>query len=271
MDDLIAWIYEYYIDPVIYDTGYNPINTVTWALLLGISILGLIRIFRHFKIKMDEQLLLHTMPYVLAGSSLRVIEDAELVRPPASYLLITPLIYFLVFLVTGASLILCTRFGGRKSLQIYSSIGLLWMFINLAALSIVGIQRPMVPAAVLILGSLLTASFFIMRKVVPWLSFLDDRFNLAILYAHLLDASSTYIGVDWFGYYEKHVVPTYLINFFGTASIMYPLKLLVLLPVLSILDSSMEDPSLRNLTKIVLITLGLAPAIRNTLRLTLGI
>jgi uncharacterized membrane protein len=52
---------------------------------------------------------------------------------------------------------------------------------------------------------------------------------------------------------------------------MYPLKLLVLLPVLSILDTSMEDPSLRNLTKLVLITLGLAPAVRNTLRLTLGI
>jgi uncharacterized membrane protein len=33
----------------------------------------------------------------------------------------------------------------------------------------------------------------------------------------------------------------------------------------------MEDSSLRNLTKLALITLGLAPAIRNTLRLTLGI
>jgi len=92
-----------------------------------------------------------------------------------------------------------------------------------------------------------------------------------ILYAHMLDASSTYVGMDWFGYYEKHVVPTFLIDLVGTAAIMYPLKLLILLPLLKIIDSYIEDPSLRNLTKLTLITLGLAPALRNTLRLALGV
>ncbi len=87
----------------------------------------------------------------------------------------------------------------------------------------------------------------------------------------MLDASSTYIGVDWFGYYEKHVVPTILIDLTGTAAVMFPLKLIILLPVLSMIDGSMKDASLRNLTKLALITLGLAPAVRNTLRLALGI
>ena len=63
---------------------------------------------------MDEKLVLYTLPYVLAGSSLRVIEDAGLVTPPASYLLITPLIYFLVFFVTTASLILTRKFLGEN-------------------------------------------------------------------------------------------------------------------------------------------------------------
>ncbi len=92
-----------------------------------------------------------------------------------------------------------------------------------------------------------------------------------IIYAHMLDASSTYIGVDWFGYYEKHVVPTFLIDLTGSAAVMFPLKLLVLLPVLSMIDNSVEDRSLRNLIKLTLITLGLAPAVRNTLRLALGV
>jgi uncharacterized membrane protein len=269
--ELGTWIYKYYINPIIYDTGYNPVNTITWAVLLGIFVLGMIRVFRRLNIRMDEQILLYTIPYILAGSSLRVIEDAELVKPPISYLLITPLIYFLVFLVTAASLILCRRFGGQKSCRIYASIGLLWTFINLAALSTIGIHKPVVPAAVFFLGTLLTGAILILRWRLSWLNFLDNRYNLTILYSHMLDASSTYVGVDYFGYYEKHVVPTFLIDLTGTAAVMYPLKLLVLLPVLSILDSSMEDSSLRNLTKLALITLGLAPAIRNTLRLTLGI
>ena len=92
-----------------------------------------------------------------------------------------------------------------------------------------------------------------------------------IIYAHMLDASSTYYGVDWFGYYEKHVVPTFLIDLTGSAAIMFPLKLAILLPVLYMIDKSMQEPSLRNLTKLTLITLGLAPAVRNTLRLALGI
>ena len=36
-----------------------------------------------------------------------------------------------------------------------------------------------------------------------------------IIYAHMLDASSTYLGVDWFFYHEKHVLPTYLIDLAG--------------------------------------------------------
>jgi uncharacterized membrane protein len=265
------WAYKYYAEPIIYDTGYNPVNTVTWAILLGICILGLIRIFKRLDLKVDEKFVLYTIPYVLAGSSLRVIEDADLVKPPASYMLITPLIYFLVFFVTTASLILTRRFLGPKFHHAYAAIGLFWTFVNLAALSTVGVQRPMVPIAVILLGTLLTGIIYLLRMPLPQLDFLDNRYNLAILYAHTLDASSTYIGVDWFGYYEKHVVPKYLIDLSGTAAIMYPLKLLVLLPLLSIIDKYIEDKSLLNLTKLALIVLGLAPAIRNTLRLTLGI
>ena len=265
------WVYKYYVEPIIYDSGYNPVNTITWAILLGICILGLIRIFKRLDLKMDEKLVLYTLPYVLAGSSLRVIEDAGLVTPPASYLLITPLIYFLVFFVTTASLILTRKILGENFHRVYATIGLLWTFVNLAILSTIGIQRPLVPVAVLFLGTFLTGIIYLLRVPLPQLNFLDNRYNLAILYSHMLDASSTYIGVDWFGYYEKHVVPTYLIDLTGTAAIMYPLKLLVLLPLLSIIDKYIEDKSLLNLTKLALIVLGLAPAIRNTLRLTLGI
>ena len=265
------WVYKYYAEPIIHDTGYNPVNTVTWAILLGFSILGLIKIFKRLDLKMDEKLVLYTLPYVLVGSSLRVIEDAGLVKPPVSYLLITPLIYFLVFFVTTASLILTRKILGENFHRTYAAIGLFWTFVNLAALSTVGIQNPLVPVSVFFLGTLLTGLIYTLRLPLPRLNFLGNRYNLAILYSHMLDASSTYIGVDWFGYYEKHVVPTYLIDLTGTAAIMYPLKLLVLLPLLSILDKSIEDRSLLNLTKLALIVLGLAPAIRNTLRLTLGI
>jgi len=103
--DLADWIYRYYNHPIIYDTSYNPVDTITWAVVLGLAILGLVKLFRHYRLAIDEQLVLSTLPYILAGSSLRVIEDAELLEPPWSYLLITPLIFFLVFLISQTKVI----------------------------------------------------------------------------------------------------------------------------------------------------------------------
>ena len=271
LDGLASFVHKYYIDPIIYDTGYNPVDTVTWAIILGLAILGLIKLLRRWDVLMDERLLLSTLPYILAGSSLRVIEDADLVALPWRYILITPLIFFLVFLITAACLILTRKFWGEKFHARYAAIGFLWTLFNLAVLSTLGFRNTWVIAAVFILGSALSvAIIFCLRRLFA-LKFLDERFSQIIIYAHMLDASSTYFGVEWFSYYEKHVVPTFLINLTGSAAIMFPLKLAILLPVLSIIDKSLQEPSMRNLTKLALITLGLAPAVRNTLRLALGV
>jgi len=268
---LAAFVQEYYIDPIIYDTSYNPVDTITWAIILGLAILGLIKLFRRGDLLMDERLLLSTLPYILAGSSLRVIEDANLVAAPWRYLLITPLIFFLVFLITAACLIITRKIWDEKYHARYAAIGFLWTFFNLAVLSTIGFKNTWVIAAVFLLGSVLAGGILFCGRRLFALNFLNERFNQMIIYAHMLDASSTYFGVDWFSYYEKHVVPTFLINLAGSAAIMFPLKLIILLPVLYMIDKSMQEPSLRNLTKLTLITLGLAPAVRNTLRLALGI
>lgn len=265
------WIYKYYVEPIIYDTGYNPVNTLTWALIFGAMIFVLIKFFRYLDLKVDQQLTIYTIPYILAGASLRVIEDAEVVAPPFKYLLITPFIYFLTALVTVFLLVLCKKFLDENFLKGYALLGLLWTSINLIVLSQAGVERIWVLVVVVFLGTALTGCIWFLRVPLR-IHFLNDGYYLLILYAHMLDASSTYIGVDWLGYYEKHVVPTMLINLTGTALVMYPLKLAILIPALSLIDSSFEGESpLKNLTKLALLVLGLAPAVRNTLRLVLGI
>ncbi len=269
--DAPSWIFRYYIDPIIYDTSYNPVDTVTWALMLGIMVLALARASKKFDIKFDEGLVAATVPYILAGSSLRVVEDARIVSPPLSYLLITPIIYFLVFFVTSSSLILTMWIWKESYLKAYAEVGILCTLVNLAILFISGLENPGVLVAVAAMGSAVAGLIYLLKGPIHGLRFLGANFNLAILLSHMLDASSTYVGVDLFGYYEKHVVPTYLIDMAGTAAIMYPLKLIVILPILYIVDETLDDPSLRNLTNLTLITLGLAPAVRNTLRLALGV
>jgi len=268
---LHPWIYEYYIDPIVYDTGYNPVNTITWALILGGMLLVIIRLFRRLEISLDEKFVFCTVPYILAGASLRVVEDASLVAAPAKYLLITPIIYFLVASVTLATLVFCRCALKERYLSGYAIVGLLWTGINLLLLFSKGTESLLAPLAIISLGSAAALAAWALASRLN-LRFLSDRLNLLILYAHMLDASSTYVGVDWFGYTEKHVLPNFLIDLTGTALVMYPLKLLILIPVLALIDDALrDDPSLKNLTKLALLTLGLAPALRNTIRLTLGI
>jgi Predicted membrane protein len=99
-----------------------------------------------------------------------------------------------------------------------------------------------------------------------------------------MDATSTVIGIEVFGYYEKHVLPAYLIELTGTAFVMYPLKLAIFFLVVWLLDKGLEKAmesesekekeqvgQVKNAIKFVIIILGLAPAIRNSIRLFFGI
>lgn len=270
-EQILNFVQSYYVEPVINDSGYNPVNTVTWAIVLGIFIFLIHRAFKRYGIGFSGRFIFATTPYIIAGSSLRVVEDAELINPPISYLLITPLIYFLVASVTLIALFISRRFTGGYGL--YSAIGILWSILNLLLLIREGVQNDWVPLAVIALGSSITGCVFLLSRILPKVpSIPKNRCALSVILSHMLDASSTYIGVDWLGYEEKHVVPTLLIYMIGSAAVMYPIKLIVLLPLLAILNESLrDDRDMWGILVLALLVLGLAPATRNTLRMMLGI
>ena len=94
-----------------------------------------------------------------------------------------------------------------------------------------------------------------------------------LYFAHLLDAKATWLGIQEYGYAEKHVLPTFLIEEFGTAFVMIPLKIIVVTAALWMLFSIKEeddDPQAITLLMMFLITLGLAPGVRDMLRIALG-
>ncbi|MGA9189475.1 MAG: DUF63 family protein [Methanosarcina sp.] len=281
IDKISQFINTYYLDPIRGDEGYNPVNTFTWAVILGICIFGVFRLLEKLKVKITPRFIVSVLPFVLAGSSLRVLEDSPvgIIHPPLTFLLITPNIYFLVFAVTVSCLWLSIRLQRAKLVKdfhvIFAGLGLIWFFANLIILlHFENIVAPYVPLFVIGTGTGLTFAFYLVARHFKS-SIFTDPLNLSILMAHLMDASSTYIGVDMLGYFEKHVVPTYLIELTGTALVMYPLKLIIFTGVIYMLDTQFEDDKrsqdLKMLIKMVILILGLSPATRNTIRMMLGI
>jgi len=280
IDKIIQFINTYYLDPIRNDSGYNTVNTFTWAIVLGICLFGVIKLLDKLKIKITTRFIASILPFTLAGATLRVIEDTHAgIQPPLSYLLITPNIYFLVFAITVCCLLISLRLQKAGVVQdfhiVFAGLGTLWFFANIVfLLYLKPIVAAYVPVFVIGVGTGLTITFYLIARYFKS-SIFTDSLNLSILLAHLMDASATYVGIDKLGYFSKHVAPSYLIQLTGTALVMYPLKLVIFIGVIYLLDTQFEDDkqssNMKMLIKMTLLILGLAPATRDTIRMMLGI
>ena len=100
--------------------------------------------------------------------------------------------------------------------------------------------------------------------------------NLLMFFAHFLDGAATYRGMSLYGYTEKHVLPTTVIQAVGTPAIMLPFKFLLVLALILVLDILFEEdlkryPNLANIVKFGVVFLGLAPGVRDMIRITMGV
>jgi Predicted membrane protein len=89
----------------------------------------------------------------------------------------------------------------------------------------------------------------------------------------MLDASATGYGIDIHPvhYVEQHVVGSGLIEATGTAFSMYLLKLAVLIPAVYVLEMYRREgnPDLWHLILLAMIVVGMAPGIRDLVRMVL--
>ncbi|MDD3753130.1 MAG: DUF63 family protein [Methanobacterium sp.] len=260
-DSILQYIQEnfIYLHP-----GYTTLNTIVFGIILSLVILLIIRMFRWIE-KDPKDLFIPLIPFIFFGASARALVDNGIY--PLTYILVTPGIYVL----TGLSAI----FAVLASVFIEHKTGWNYRYIILAIGA--GMCLPNIyhaphlnPIASLqILGSwaLISAPFILLSK--KW-GLLRDKFNLSVLLAHLLDASTTFIAVDYYGYGEQHVLPNALTQLADTAFVMYPLKIAVILSALYVIDTYVEDRIIRSMLKLAIFILGLAPGLRNFLSLSMG-
>ena len=241
------FIYKYYIDPVIYGEPYNIVETITYALILVIGVYLLYRWFSNSAwlsehgIKLDSSFILATLPYVVLGGVLRVIQDTGMIAGNWQFLIVTPPIYFVLFFFTlGIIFISGTlkKHGLVKDfISFYAFVGCLSVFVISLILISWGMAHTHIDLFILaiILLMALTSSVLVwscMRYVLSW-EYVGDPLYIALIFGQMLDASATSYGLTFHPavhYIEQHVVGSSLIQMTGTAFVMYPLKLVILFP-----------------------------------------
>jgi len=275
------FIYKYYIDPIHYDNSYNIVNTLTYAFILLVCTWLIYRWLDSNHISIDREFVYSLIPWIVFGGCLRVVEDTGFIKSDIHVVLITPLIYFLIFAIAMPALygahVLEKRGVIPSWKRIYFWAGILLSAVTLLFIIWFGLTSAhfdlLVAGTILAMATATTGLLYaIIRYGFRW-QYVQDRLYQILIFGHMLDASATSFGIDLHAipYTEKHVVGSALIDLTGTAFVMFPLKLLVLIPGIYILELYRREGAtgIWYLILVAMIMVGLAPGIRDMMRMVL--
>lgn len=249
---------------IYFGPGYNLLNTLVFGVLLGIIVILLIKMFHYIK-KDPKDLIIPVIPFIFFGSSTRALVDNGIY--PLSYLLITPGIYFITGFATIITLLVSVYIERKTNLDYRYLILLVGVIICIPNILNISHINPVALLQVLGSWALVSSIFVLLRN--KW-SLLRDKFNLSVLLAHIFDASATFVAIDFYPYGEQHVLPNALIGLTGTALVMFPLKIMVILFALYVIDSYIEDKTVKNMLKLAILILGISTGLRDLLSLIIG-
>ena len=266
-------------------SGYTVFNTIVYTLILVIFILAIIKMFK--KLEIDPLSIFYSIiPFIFLGSSTRALVDNGIL--PKTVFLITPGLYILIGLITIVSFLFSIYLFNKKGIDYrYSlfSLGVIFSLPNIIFFSKVNYTALINVILTWMLSSLVFLGFvFLVLYIRNNIFKSDDKINLSkfiekikkykinfsIVLAHLFDASTTYVAVEYFNYVEQHVLPNAINQLFDTYLTLFPMKIIVIVAVLYIIDQYFDDLTIKNLLKLTVFVLGLAPGLRNILTLILG-
>lgn len=275
------FIYKYYIDPIRYGHPYTIVDTLTYALILIAAVFFIYRWLQRSGISITEDLVLSTLPFVVLGGLLRVVEDTGIIQSDLRLLLVTPLIFFVIFFFSFSSLYISHALAKngfiKHYLLLYRSVGIIASAISATVLCFYGIAFTRIGVSeflfIILLACGITALMWgCIRYLFQW-DFASYSLYKLLIFGHMLDASATSYGIDLhtLAYREVHVVGSLLIDLTGTAFSMFILKIIVIIPAIYLLEAYKKEGNkeLWYIVVLCMITLGLAPGIRDMVRMVL--
>ncbi len=268
---------------------YTPVGTAVYGIIFALAVFGVYKLLRYLKIDIDRRFAIGIVPYIVLGGVLRVLRDAGTLDYP---IFASPIIYMVMFVVALGGLLVSIGFEklvkkkrGHDHFfssyhRLWSAIGIVLVIAAFILLIPTGYQNYYGSGLMLGLAAVWVVFVYLLYEAREKLSerygFLRvfTKENCIILAVHLFDASTTFIALQFFPYYEQHVVSNFVIGFLGPAG-QFLLKIVVVTTVLWALDEYLKNDKdsiyMRNFLKIAIFILGFAPGLRNFLRVGFGV
>lgn len=296
---------------VVAESGYTTVSTVSYALVLVFALIGVVFLLRRLGIGNGRGFFFALFPFMLFGGALRTVEDANVallqagdpaIPFPWSGLLISPLIYFTVFFVTLAALLVSVAAARREVVRRYepllAGMGTVALVVTVGYLGWLASTtdlldfHPSVPIVTLVGATLITAIVWVgTERYAPEVNAGTGYMGALVVWGHTIDGIANVLSLDWasaFGlptYTPKHVVNSAIIdvtsalqpdsvsNAIGTAWPFLFVKVGAALFVVWVFNEEIfeDSPRYSMLLLVAVTAVGLGPGTRDFLRATFGI
>ena len=201
--------------------------------------------------------------WVLLAAFVRVFEDAKIY--PNSFFTTSPGIIILFAAIFIPVVLVGIWIEKKKKIELWKTLvvtAIIPTAFHIPYMKYVNISGALI---ILFLAVSIAGIMAILNKFLK-----VDVFSYLAFWAHMFDASATFTALTFYGYSEQHVLPTFLINVFGPFA-MFALKIVFVIPVVYAINKYSDDEELRRFLLLAVFAIGLAPALRDTLRLLMGV
>jgi uncharacterized membrane protein len=262
--------------------GYTLVSSAVYAYYLLLAVVGSVEFLDKLEVGNTSSFFYALVPFGFLGGAARVVEDTGSLDAPLSYLFISPIIYFTMFAFTVVVFVVAVSAERRGAVDDYATVVAGAGTAAFAAVAAYLVYFGVTASGVAVWIPLTVAGASTIVFAVVWLP-LDRSFpeinagtgtmGAVLLWAHLTDAFSTVVGVEYLGYSEKQPVVDTVISITGTTYSFVVVKAGIVLLILYAFDKAFFDEfdRLPYLLLVAVLAVGLGPGTRNTLRMTLGI
>jgi uncharacterized membrane protein len=303
---------------IVAEPGYTLVSEAGYALTLIFFLVGVLYLLRYLEVGEQLDLFFALTPFMFFGGALRVVEDANnaaleagvdtFLSYPANTLIISPVIYFTVFFITLAALVVGVTldrrgrvdsyhrfvFGVGTAALVLTSGFLFWFVPTQLADRIAGVGvYPLMTLVTLVLSVLLSvAIYYGAERYAPVINEGTGLAGLVVFFGHAVDGVANVLSADWLDYIgvpveygSKHPVnriivditqgiqPEWLSAAIGTSWPFLVVKLVAATAVVYVFDRRIfeESPRYAVLLLVAILAVGLGPGSRDMLRATFGI